>query len=91
MHNTDQGFWIDHPKSSKHPVPSTFGVGAAVACWRPEHDKIDLVTRDPTNRLRQDEWRDKFQCGNELCVKIFDPATDLKDPEWRAGELEHLM
>ena len=89
--SADQHLWVDHPKKSKHRMPSTYAVGESVTCWKPEPDKIDLATRDPANRLGRDEWRDKFQCGNALCVKIFDPATDLQDPEWHPGELLHIM
>ena len=79
-------FWVDHPRSSSRAVQSTFSAGDSVACWTP----IFLSpNQTAANQWREfHDWRSKFQCANRLCVKIFDPVFDLKDPQWHSGELE---
>jgi len=82
----DMQFWVDHPRSSSRAVQSTFSAGDSVACWTP----IFLSpNQTAANQWREfHDWRSKFQCANRLCVKIFDPVFDLKDPQWHSGELE---
>ena len=88
---TDDGLWVDHPRSSSTPAPSTYVTGEKVKCWMPVHEKVEKAIADAANTISRQDFRLRFQCGNKLCVKIFDPADDLKDPEWHAGELEYIM
>ena len=92
MNLTDGQLWVDHPRTKTTAMPSTFKADDSVIYWAPDlWDEAAWDQAAASHELTPHDLRSKFQCGNHLCVKIFDPADDLQDPQWHAGELEYTM
>ena len=72
-------------KDSDVPVDPYFHVGQETQCWRPRPSKSESESGSSTSTsspesdysTKQSKLPEAYNCGNDSCLKVFDPQNDV--------------